>query len=965
LPPNPDLQLSGSRRFPTQCEAIGEYDKKWKNGTILKYYLFDKAYSPELGGTADSIAQVETGFKIWSDVGIGVMFQRVLKPEDAIIKVGFKQGDGSWSYLGTDVLKYESEGRTMNLGWSSLRTVLHEIGHTLGFSHEHQNPKAGIVWNEEAVYRYYSGPPNNWSREKTFHNIIRKIPSEQVLGSDWDKDSIMHYSFEEGLILEPREFRDQCLSRRGGLSEMDKLWIKRFYPPVLPPQESLITETECTPLGETVSKILKRIEYKSIGEVHGIGSAEGIRFIPSCDGIYDEESVLHEEYMPEHVLKIIQPGRDGRSQVSNTQDSQYRAHGSLEVEFSNGREWKVSGVLISPYHVLTAAHNIYSHDNEGWAVKASFIPAREKKFMPYGRAEAVHLLSTKSWVEGKDPKNDFALLVLGEPLGDKTGWYGLASSTNNQALERRLLGLRLHVTGYPDDKGGTEMWTMDHSQFQRILPAHLTYYMDTYFGQSGGGVWTRTAESKGRYILGVHAYGGKEGENVATRITDGKFDRLVEWVSRYQPKHSSFLKYRRRVAVDFADLEGNHGLGICYQNGEGVEYDYREAVKWFEAAASRGHLESQVALGLLYFEGKSMFERGRTVSFLPKDYSLAKKWYERAAYQGSSEAQHKMGWIYSEVDELKDQVRAVEWYRIAAVHGLAKSQSNLALMYHKGKGVPQDYIQARKWYKKAIDQNFLLAMVHLGDLCLEEGIIEKKQGAELEDDVESRVRKTRKYFKCRDRAIEWYKKAADQDYWYGRVKLADMYIEKGDFPYGNPEGKKLRSQAFDLYVRVVEKHPATSFIIKLGSMYEQGKGTRKSYKKAFEIYRRIQYSKEGMFRIGNLYREGQGIFFIRNRKLAFEWFQKAAKKDHIESQKLLADMYISGEGVKRDRKEAEKWYERATKGGSKSAEEALDWHFYGGEEREMEWRRQRYKEELSSYRPPTPVINVLGGIRGW
>ena len=46
--------------------------------------------------------------------------------------------------------------RTMNFGWDLTTsyghdTALHEIGHTLGFPHEHQNPTAGIVWNEPAV----------------------------------------------------------------------------------------------------------------------------------------------------------------------------------------------------------------------------------------------------------------------------------------------------------------------------------------------------------------------------------------------------------------------------------------------------------------------------------------------------------------------------------------------------------------------------------------------------------------------------------------------------------------------------------------------------------------------------------------------------------------------------------------------------------------------------------------------
>ena len=66
----------------------------------------------------------------------------------------------------------------MNFGWllrgdDGRDIALHEIGHILGFHHEQQNPFAGIEWDENAVYRYFTGPPNNWSRNKTCHNVLR------------------------------------------------------------------------------------------------------------------------------------------------------------------------------------------------------------------------------------------------------------------------------------------------------------------------------------------------------------------------------------------------------------------------------------------------------------------------------------------------------------------------------------------------------------------------------------------------------------------------------------------------------------------------------------------------------------------------------------------------------------------------------------------------------------------------
>ena len=49
----------------------------------------------------------------------------------------------------------------------------------------------------------------------------------------------------------------------------------------------------------------------------------------------------------------------------------------------------------------------------------------------------------------------------------------------------------------------------------------------------------------------------------------------------------------------------------------------------------------------------------------------------------------------------QDDVQAVKWYRLAADQGDADAQSNLGLMYANGRGVPQDHVQAHKWFDLA------------------------------------------------------------------------------------------------------------------------------------------------------------------------------------------------------------------------------------------------------------------------
>jgi len=49
---------------------------------------------------------------------------------------------------------------------------------------------------------------------------------------------------------------------------------------------------------------------------------------------------------------------------------------------------------------------------------------------------------------------------------------------------------------------------------------------------------------------------------------------------------------------------------------------------------------------------------------------------------------------------------ALKWYRKAADQGLAKAQFQLGLIYEQGLGVQQDSTEASKWYQKAADQGF-------------------------------------------------------------------------------------------------------------------------------------------------------------------------------------------------------------------------------------------------------------------
>jgi len=221
------------------------------------------------------------------------------------------------------------------------------------------------------------------------------------------------------------------------------------------------------------------------------------------------------------------------------------------------------------------------------------------------------------------------------------------------------------------------------------------------------------------------------------------------------------------------------------------------------------------------------------------------------AEKGDAEREYDVGDCYHYGYTVpQDTVEAIRWYRKAAEHGYKEAQYELGAIYYFGRGVPKDTAQGIDWFIKDAEQGDVYAKDILWSICQNDNDIPKN-------------------------LVEW----------------SQQSVEKGG---ANAE-------------------------YTLGLMYAHGRGVPKDGALAAKWYRKAaeQGFIEAQFLLALIYDNGEGV--PQDYALALEWYRRGANADDALCQNNLGVMYEYGNGVPQDYVEAYKWYNLAAAQGQTNA----------------------------------------------
>lgn len=146
-------------------------------------------------------------------------------------------------------------------------------------------------------------------------------------------------------------------------------------------------------------------------------------------------------------------------------------------------------------------------------------------------------------------------------------------------------------------------------------------------------------------------------------------------------------------------------LGESYESGQVLERNIIEAIKWYRLASDNGRVDATYKLGLCYEEGRGVekdIEEAKLKLGLAFDTSSIP----------SNLSNHELmrrgdDYFYGRRGLPQDYLEAIKYYYKAAENSDVVAENDLGNCFAQGKGCPVSHTEAVYWYQQAVKHGYM------------------------------------------------------------------------------------------------------------------------------------------------------------------------------------------------------------------------------------------------------------------
>ena len=233
-------------------------------------------------------------------------------------------------------------------------------------------------------------------------------------------------------------------------------------------------------------------------------------------------------------------------------------------------------------------------------------------------------------------------------------WYQLASN-QGIAIAQKKLNLLLDQTKKPLQENNTN--SKNFKSFEEIKNLHSI---------------TASLRSELEQIKSEQANAIEARNQGKAKAKQEQLTGIIDNPSKLKAGRDSFRE--NKLDVDLFDTAIN-SLG---------RKEFTTALQLFTDLANRGMAEAQINLGMMFESGQGVLQ----------NFDEALKWYRLAASQGLIKAQEKLNLLINKA-------------------AAAQVNFGLGVAFENGQGVPQDIMEAIRWYQLSADQGLIKAQEKL------------------------------------------------------------------------------------------------------------------------------------------------------------------------------------------------------------------------------------------------------------